>query len=381
MIGKVLSIAKGGAGIIHDAGRTIFVPGVIAGETVEISLLGRKRSVWEGKLQQVLEASPQRCEPPCPHYRECGGCNLQHMSYAEQVRSKTKILAANLEKISGLAPSVLPEALASPPWRYRSKSEFQVRDGVGGFFRKESHQVVSISRCLLVPETVEAFFLAERQSLGRQQNAQLQILSNGQELSARLESAAGGETWLSKERKVRFSIGAFAYQFAPDNFIQANLFQLQPMLDLLGKTLRGMNGATAADLFCGCGFFTLPLAASCRNVVALESEPRNLAALRANLALNRAENVKAVQADVLNADLPPADLYVVDPPRGGLSARAIAAMASQAGIVVYFSCDSATFARDLSIFDRHGFRLDELKLVDNFPQSDHFEIFSVLKRK
>ena len=143
-----------------------------------------------------------------------------------------------------------------------------------------------------------------------------------------------------------------------------------------------MQPATAADLFCGCGFFTLPLAKRCPSVLALENDAKNLAALRGNLERNRVRNVNVIEADVLQAALPPAELYVADPPRGGLSSRVIAAMAAGgAETVIYFSCDSATWARDLRLFSGHGFALQELRLLDNFPQTDHFEIFSVLKKK
>ena len=382
MIGKVFTIAKGGCGIVRDGDRTVFLPGVIPGETVEFAVSGRLRSAWQGRLLRVLEASPQRVAPPCPHYPACGGCNLQHMSYGEQLRCKTEIFLANLKKIAALAGPGAPDILASPPFRYRSKSEFQVRDGAAGFFRKGSHQVVAISRCFLLPEAVEAFFLDRRAELAGTANAQLQVVSDGGEIAARLEAPGAAEKWLSPGRAVRFAIGPFAYRVAPNNFIQANLFQLQPLQGLLQRYLGGRKIARAVDLFCGCGFFTLPLAASCGEVLAVETDPGNVAALRANLELNRIDNVRPVQADVLRAALPRAELYVADPPRGGLSTQVIAGMASGgAAAVIYYSCDSATFARDLGIFARYGFGIAELRLVDNFPQSDHFEIFSVLERK
>jgi len=181
---------------------------------------------------------------------------------------------------------------------------------------------------------------------------------------------------------VRFQIGPHAFRVAPGNFIQANRFQLPSMLGLLQGVLDRERPTVAADLFCGGGFLTLPLAAHCQRVLALENDPGNLAALRDNLALNNADNVRAVQADALHAGLPGAELFVVDPPRGGLSPRLIAALAaSGARTVVYFSCDSATFARDLRLFLSRGFTLDGMQLIDNFPHSDHFEIFSVLKRE
>jgi 23S rRNA (uracil1939-C5)-methyltransferase len=382
LIGTILAIAKGGAGIIRDNDKTIFVPGVVAGETVEYAVSGRQRSAWRGKLLRVLQASPQRVEPPCPHYGDCGGCNLQHMSYGEQLRSKAGILADNLRRIAGYEPASPPAVLGSPEDRYRVKSEFQVRDGAAGFFARESHRVVAVSGCRLLPGVVQEFFLARRAELHGCERAQLQVVSNGREFAARLETADGKEKWLSRDRAILLELAPFSYRCLPQQFVQANLFQLQPMLDLLGKTLATMAGATAVDLFCGGGFFTLPLAARCREVLAVESDPGNVAALRANLALNGTENVRIVHGDALRAAIPEAGLVVVDPPRGGLSARLIASLAASAApAIVYFSCDSATFARDLRLFMQQGFQPHELTLLDNFPQSDHFEIFTVLKRR
>ncbi len=383
MIGSVLAIAKGGSGVVCDGEKTVFIPGVIAGESVEFSLAGRRRSAWQGKLLRVLVPSPRRTRPLCPHAGECGGCNLQHMEYGEQLRVKEEILRGNLRKIAGMeaGPPVDIGVLASPPWRYRSKAEFQVRGGASGFFARESRRVVALSGCLLLPEVVERFFLAWRPAATGIGDGQLRVVCNGRDLAARIETASGAETWAGGARDVPFTAGRCAYRFAPENFVQANLFQLQPMLGLLEAVLERERPKTAVDLFCGAGFLTLPLALGCREVLAVENDAANVAGLLANLKLNRAGNVRVVQADALHASIPDAELIVVDPPRGGLSPRLIAALtASSARAVVYYSCDSATFARDLRLFLKQGLALEELKLVDNFPQSDHFEIFSVLKK-
>ncbi|MEI6613849.1 MAG: hypothetical protein WCL37_03050 [Chrysiogenales bacterium] len=125
----------------------------------------------------------------------------------------------------------------------------------------------------------------------------------------------------------------------------------------------------------------MPLARHFQRLLALESNPGNLAALRANLESNQIANVEVHLADVLKANLPFLDLVVIDPPRGGLSAALIARIAqAQMKKIIYFSCDSATFARDLRLFLKQGFDLRELKIIDNFPQTDHFEIFSVLEK-
>ena len=380
MIGTVHALAKGGSGIIHLADKTVFVPGVIPGEKVEFTVQGRQKGIWQGELLRILEPSPHRVEAPCRHYRECGGCNLQHMAYAEQLRCKEEILHANLIKIAGITRSGHTAILPSPPFRYRSKIELQVRESAIGFFKNKSHQLVAISQCLLLHETAEHFVLS-LPALPAATNGVLQVLSNGRDLAARLEKAQGAGRWLTPCRSLIFELPPFRLQTGPGHFIQSNLFQMQPMLGLLRDHLPAAPGNVAADLFCGSGFFTLLLARHFTKVLALENDPGNLAALRANLDLNRTGHVEVRPADALQADLPALDLIVLDPPRGGLSPALISRVArSEAKKVIYFSCDSATFARDLRLFLQRGYDLQDLRIIDNFPQSDHFEIFSVLNK-
>ena len=379
MIGSVLAIAKGGAGVVRDGERTVFIPGVVAGETVEYDVAGRLRSAWQGRLRRVLEPSPERVPPPCPHYGDCGGCNLQHMSLAEQQRSKAAILTDNLRRIAASALPA-PPLLASPAERCRSKAEFQVVGGAAGFFARESHRVVEVAGCLLLPRVSEEHFLRLRPRAALERG-QWRVLSDGRALASLLEGSDGRRQWLSPERTVSFAIGPHEWRVGPENFVQANLFQLAPMVALLTDVVERERPGSAADLFCGAGFFTLPLAARCGRVTALESDPANLACLRANLERNRIAHVRVLAADALRGAPLEAELVVVDPPRGGLSGRLVSALAAgPARTVVYFSCDSATFARDLRLFRAGGYALDALKLIDNFPHSDHFEIFSVLKR-
>jgi 23S rRNA (uracil1939-C5)-methyltransferase len=380
MIGIVHAIAKGGGGIIHCAEKTVFVPGVINGETVEFSVREKQKGIWQGSLERIIEPSPQRVEAPCRHYRDCGGCNLQHMSYPEQLRCKKDILAANLKKIAGCTYSGPMFVLPSPPFRYRSKIELQVKDSAIGFYKSKSHQLVAISQCLLLSDAAERFIL-ELPPLPAASNGVLQLLGNGTDLAARMRASSGKIRWLTPRRSLFFDFLPYHYQCGPEHFIQANRFQLQPMLELLATHLPTTPGAAAADLFCGCGFFTLPLARHFKRVLALESDPGNLAALRANLKSNQITHVEVRPEDALKAALPPLDLVVLDPPRGGLAPALIARIArAQVKKIIYFSCDSATFSRDLRLFLKQGYDLQELKLIDNFPQTDHFEIFSVLER-
>ncbi len=208
----------------------------------------------------------------------------------------------------------------------------------------------------------------------------LTMLGNGSE-SRWLWQGTGLAVEAAAAAPLAFQVGEFAYSVTPAAFIQSNLFLLETMQRLLTEYLQPRRFASAADLFCGAGFFTLPLSRFCRSVQALENDPPNLLSLRANLKANRAENVSVLERDLYRSEIPGAEIYVLDPPRQGITKSVIDQVAAhRPRSVVCFACDSATFARDLALFLKMGFTLSRLQLLDNFPQTDHLEIFAVLER-
>ena len=387
MIGTVRAVGKGGAGIVRQEGKTVFIPGVLAGEVVEFAIGKERRSVYSGTLERLIEPSPWRQRPPCPHYADCGGCNFQHIRYEEQLRIKERIFRDNLSRIAGIDWRRSLAVVASPPWRYRTKTEFKIAGGKVGFFRRQSHELVEIDSCRLVPKVVED--LLRSSSLRKRMEAvtlgRVLALTDGKSVSAYIadlkdEKNSPGPTGIPFSLTVP-SGRRYEYDFNPGNFIQANIFLLPVMIGLLEESLTGLCPAKAADLFCGTGFFTLPLAAHAGQVLAVENNSANLVALRRNLERNKIGNVTISAADAYLTDIPAADVLVVDPPRGGLGKRMIGRM-SAAGprTIGYYSCDSATFARDIRFFSKAGYAPRAMRLIDNFPQTDHIEIFAALEK-
>jgi len=381
MIGQVQVVSKGGQGIVFHEGRPVFLAGVIPGERVEFTVTGQKGAVGFGSLARIIEPSPQRRVPPCPHYERCGGCNFQHIAAAEQVVLKQAILIDNLKRLAHVSLPFVPPVLPSPAFRYRTRSSLKIKDHKIGFYERQSHQVVEIETCLLLPPAAENFLSKLRQDplIRDIDQGEVLLLCNGPEVSA-LAIDHRGDLYLTPARDLAFRVGSFVFHYAPKNFIQANLFTLQTMIDLVADALGEFRPKTAVDLFCGSGFFTLPLARLAGKVVALEIDSGNIKALRRNLATNRVENVDIMAADIMKAPIPEADVYLVDPPRAGLTRRLVAKIiAHRPAAILYFSCDSATFCRDLSYFQAAGYKIADLKIIDNFPQTDHFEIFCFLQ--
>ncbi|MCI0470304.1 MAG: methyltransferase, partial [Candidatus Aminicenantes bacterium] len=376
MIGRIEAIGKSGRGIVFYEGKPVFLPGVLRGESVEFTISGKKHSILSGAVIRIIEAAKERVIPPCPYYEECGGCNFQHIAYHEQIAVKQDILKNNLKRIAKIDYAQPVEVITSPPSRYRTRIILKVRDGKAGFYKKGSHEIVEIETCLVAPQPVENFLRGLRaHNPGK---GEIYIISSGKELSAVLKTG-DAEKYLSDKKEISFEIGEFTYDFSPGSFIQANLFTLEIMLGLVQHNLESDYFEKAADLFCGAGFFTLALARRVRRVAAVEAHEENIRLLKANLAGNKIDNVEIIQADILKSAVGAADLFVIDPPRSGLNRRLVKEITGHLPKkILYFSCDSATFSRDIFYFREAGFILQELKIIDNFPQTDHFEIYSCL---
>jgi 23S rRNA (uracil1939-C5)-methyltransferase len=381
LIGRVEAIGKGGRGIVFDAGKPVFIDGVIRGEIVEFAVTKKKHSLSFGSLKKVIESSQERITPPCPYYGVCGGCNFQHMAYREQAAVKEDILKSNLKRIAKIDYPRPVEVSTSPPFRYRTRAIVKVRDGRTGFFKKGSHNIVEIDTCLLLPRISEDFLRAFRRDsiIKGIDKGEIVILTNGSELSALLKENKR-RTYISEKKEILFQIGEFRYTYSPENFIQANLFTLETMIASLRKSLGKNRFERAVDLFCGTGFFTLSLARQAGVVTAVEADINNIRSLKTNLENNKVGNVEIMKADILKSAVPQADVYLIDPPRTGLSRKIINDIAGHLPRkILYFSCDSATFCRDISYFYDAGYIIKELKIIDNFPQTDHFEIYSCLQ--
>lgn len=381
MIGQVKTIGKGGRGIVLFEGKPVFIDRVLTGETVEFTITGKRHSVWFGSLTKIIGASEDRIAPPCPYYSRCGGCNFQHIAYPRQVTLKKNIFTDNLKKISGIRQVPLINIFTSPAFGYRTKVVLKVRNGKVGFLQRESHRLVEIDRCLLLPGGGEKVITDIRRNprTKKVMNGEIMVLCNDREFSA---LAKEGQTlyFLTPEKEITFDVRGFSYRFTPDNFIQANRFTLDVMIELVESQMKTNPWHHAIDLYCGAGFFTIPLSRGCEKVIAFDIEPGNLRSLEKNLQANGIRNVTVIKADINRSSLPDADLYLADPPRTGLKPNTIRNISRGPGKrIFYFSCDSATFCRDISRFRDNGYRPESITLVDNFPQTDHFEIFSCLE--
>lgn len=361
--GVVEKLVSGGDGLIRDGGLVVFVPGALPGETVLYRQGAVKKGFARGTLLQILSASPDRREPPCPLYGRCGGCDFMHLSDEAQPRAKALLVQEAFRRL-GKKEIALPEVVTGPAWAYRSRIQLH-KDGPGapaGFKARGSDKTVAVLAC---PVAVPGF-------------AGL-LASGGEGLPVGRTNAfsVGGQAYREdRDPRVTIEVAGKRLSSALDGFFQSNL-ELLPLL--IAEVLAGLpeKGSRVLDLYGGTGLFGAFLADRFDTVVEVEQNPAALALARLNVAGPLHEfHQSTLEAWVarLPRVRPPLDAIVVDPPRTGFSPEVAAFLAAgPAPHLTYVSCNPDTLARDTRALEAAGWRLTSLRLFDFYPQTTHVE--------
>ena len=404
----VIAMAHGGAALGRYEGRVIFVTGAIPGETVRVEVVEDKGRFAHARAVEVLDPSPDRVAPRCPHFPECGGCQWQHIDYPRQTALKAEVVRDQLSRVGGLADPPLRPTLAAPaPWGYRNRVTFSVgADGQLGFQRAASHAVVPIQECHIADPRLMALYDDLDLDLPDLTRMALWAGSAPDDLLIAFETVrdrppglqvdfpvscvhlVGGEQAipvnLIGNNHVTLQVGGHAYRVSAGRFFQVNTAMAEALVEQVLEWLDPTPDATVLDAYCGVGLFTLPLDERAGLVVSVELDPGATEDLILNLG--EVDNVDVIQGPV-EAVLPdlvaeePLGGVVLDPPRQGLDLAVVDALVeSGPPRVVYVSCDPATLARDVKRLARGGYALADVQPVDMFPQTFHVETMALLVR-
>jgi 23S rRNA (uracil1939-C5)-methyltransferase len=402
-------------------GKAVFVPFVLAGEKIEAALTEEKPGFARAMADTILEPSPDRVPPPCPHFARCGGCHYQHAAYDHQLEIKKEILRENLRRIAKLELECEIQVHPSPPWNYRNRSRLQVRtqpEFAVGYFKFASHELLPVEECPISSPLInrgiaalwqsgragkavegvrEIEFFANADSNGNETKLLLEFLCApearraavrawAEELCAAMPEIAGIAAFREPQKGVQeplVTVGASeltyqtktaAYRVSAGAFFQTNRFLIDELVNIVTA---GRSGKLALDLYAGVGLFSTALSCDFRHIISVESSQTAASDLQYNLPVNgKAVQLSAEQylAKAPKPDLIAPDLVVIDPPRSGLGDAVARALASAvAPRLTYVSCDPATLARDLVPLLAAGYRVEEAHLVDLFPQTYHLE--------
>ena len=410
-----------------NAGKAVFVSGALPGETVSVQQTARSRHFDEAKTLEVIEASPDRVEPRCPHFGTCGGCVLQHFAEERQIESKQRVLLENLQRIGHVSPqSVLPP-LRGDSWGYRRKGRFSVRrvekkdKTLVGFREQDPRFVADIGEChVVVPQL--GFKVAALGALvdgldARRDIPQIEFIAGDAQIAlvfrhlqplsdadkAKLAAFAEAEgfsiflqpggidsvhplTGDAPQLSFRLPQWDIELMFRPLDFIQVNAKLNEAMIARALELLDVQPGERVLDLFCGLGNFTLPLARAAGDgeVVGVEGDAGLVQRARANAAHNGLGNATFHAADLvqdlaaqpwLNAGF---DKLLLDPARSG--AIEVLKQLPLKGLkrIVYVSCHPGSLARDAGfLVNDAGWTLREAGVMDMFPHTAHVESIAV----
>ncbi len=405
---RIEKLVYGGDGLARlPDGRTVFVPYVLPGELAQINFTESNERYIRASLVNILEPSPDRIHPLCPHFGVCGGCHYQHMAPSMQQKEKLNILRDQLQRIGKInSPPILGIVSGENAWNYRDQLQFHpTPNGRLGFMDLSGSRPVEISTCLLemqgIADTWPMVDLAPEPGLRRvtfreDSDGEVMLVLEGEDedppemeiqlpISAAYLDGGGRSVNLAGEDRLRYTVAGRELWVSPESFFQVNLEIAERMVQELSARLELTPNTEVLELYSGVGLFSQILAERAGNLVAIETSPSACFDFAENL--DSFENVSLYEGaveDVLPAlvgSLPRPELVLLDPPRAGLHPRARQALLALKPVrIAYISCDPSTLARDLKEFIAAGYELDSVQAFDMFPQTYHVETISILKK-
>lgn len=442
---KIEDLGNDGEGIGRADGFTLFIKDAVIGDTVQALVMKMKKTYGYARLMKVLEPSPDRVTPACPVARQCGGCQLQSMSYEKQLEYKENKIINHLKRIGKFEEIPMEPIIGMEnPFGYRNKAQFPVgknKEGklVAGFYAGRTHSIIDNRKCILgVPENelilekvlsfmedcgIEPYNEETGTGLVRHvltrygfktKQIMVCLIINGKSLPhkeklteslCQIPGMASISLNVNMEKTnvilgreiinlwgqtyIEDYIGDVKYQISPLSFYQVNPLQTEKLygqaLEYAGLT----GGETVWDLYCGIGTISLFLAEKAKQVYGVEIVPQAIEDARNNARINGIENAEfyvgkaeEVLPQKYKEEGITADVIVVDPPRKGCDESLLETIVQMAPQrVVYVSCDSATLARDLRYLCDRGYELRRCREVDQFSETVHVENVVLLVRK
>ena len=431
-----------GQGVAKVEGCAVFVPNAIVGETCKISIEKVGKTWAAGKITEILVKSPHRVQRECPISASCGGCDFWHMDYEEETRLKAERVKNALNRIGGENLQEMPILAAPTCYGYRNKAQYPVTSGKkgvsAGFFRAGTHQVIENKRCRILPEETDAVkdividYVNQYKVTAYNENTHKGLLRhiyvrrgavsgqvlvclvvNGRKLPhvealiEKLQAVEGftslvlsvntkaGNTVLGDEFITLYGPGyiedtlcGLNFRLSARSFYQVNHHQAQRLYEAAIQQAGITKNDLVLDLYCGVGTITLSMAKAAGKVIGVEVVEQAVQDAWDNAKRNGIENAEFFCGDAGAAALDlekkgiRADVAVVDPPRKGLNADCIEALARMSPRkIVYVSCDPATLARDVALLREKGYRLISAQAADLFPRCAHVESVVCLSRE
>jgi 23S rRNA (uracil1939-C5)-methyltransferase len=434
-VGVIESMDHEGRGITRLDGKTIFVEGALPGETVEFESFRRKPSYEIAVAERIFKPSSQRTDPPCPNFGVCGGCSLQHLSLPAQVAVKQRVLEDNLRHLAKVRPQQIYPPIFGEAWGYRQRARLSVRNvpkkgGVlVGFHERRSSYVADMTTCQVLPQRMSDLLVPLRELIAglsiRDRLPQIEVAIGARQLALVMRvlappsaadltrltefakrsgtvlylQARGPDSvtrlWpLAEDREVpelSYLLPEFGVEmyYRPTDFTQVNHRMNEVMIRRAMALLKPQSGERIADMFCGLGNFTLPIARSGASVFGVEGSAPLIRRAGENAQRNGlADRVAYEVANLFEIDAAKLRRYghfdkmLIDPPREG-ALELVKALPDDGAPqrIVYVSCNPSTLARDAAVLvNAKAYRLLGAGVINLFPQTSHVESIALFER-
>ena len=431
---EIESLSHEGRGVAHIDGKAVFISGALPGEKVTFIYTSQRRSHDEGKIEEVITASPDRVEPKCRHYAICGGCSLQHLSSEAQINYKQQSMLDGLKHLGKVEPEEIFEPMTGDSWGYRRKARLGAKfvykkDKVlVGFRERHGGFLADMDSCEVLHESV-GVKLQDFQTLiykmeSRDSTPQIEV-AVGDENTALIVrhlkplSAEDTQLWIGFAQEHNFqlylqpkgpdtvhliwpeadkNVGLYyehkefdtKVAFGPQDFFQVNSSINTQMVPRAVELLKLTGTERVLDLFCGLGNFTLPIARHAAQVTGVEGDLVMVKRARETAIANGIENTDYYACNLMGTELElksepwlkkEYDCILLDPPRSGAKEIIEHFGKLKAKRIVYVSCHPATLARDAGeLVHTHGYKLVGAGVMDMFPQTAHVESIAVFER-
>lgn len=428
-VAEISALDYEGRGVTKVGGKTVFIKGALPSERVGFRIVRQKKQFDEAEAVAIFKVSDERTVPQCRYFERCGGCSLQHISPAAQVAFKQRMMEEQLERIGKVKPKQILPPIYGHVWHYRDRARFSVSlDKLCrlklGFQANKTNDVVDISSCMLIPKPVSDKLpairgllqdLAEEGSVARfaefyrgseitvlniafksklRQNEENRIrqwfdseLSDGWQVWLQIGGKVSEPFYPQKDTTLKYTLPEFGIEmpFRPGDFTQINTDTNRLMVSRVVKMLDIRQGERIADLFCGLGNFSLPMAKSGADVVGIEGAENLVRRARQNARLNGCDR----QTDFIAANLFDCtektvaswerfDKMLIDPPRSG-AYEVVKSLHTPylPQKIVYVSCNPSTLARDAGVLVEKGYMLSGAGIMNMFAQTSHTESVAV----
>lgn len=384
-----------GRGIGYIDNVITFIPNALVEEQVEVKLTKQSKKYNEGKIISIVKKSTKRIIPECRFYPQCGGCQLQQVSYEDELIYKENKIKEIMKKYASLDEKFIKKIIPNPDLNYRNKVVFHIDNEIG-YYQEKTNQLIPIDKCLIADNKINQILnelkkmdlsMINKAMIRVGKNDSLMVFYTDKEpvISDGLSSLVNniilfdgenhtvqGKDYLIEE------IGNYKYKVSPESFFQVNTKGAERLYDLVLNYVKGSN--KVLDLYCGVGSIGIYISSVVEEVVGVEINQSAIEDALINKELNKINNIEFINQDVSNYKIEDNfDAIIIDPPRKGLDQITIEyLLSSEAEKIIYIACDPITLSRDLKLLSE-VYKVVEVTPVDLFSRTYHVECVVFLK--